>query len=154
MVCTSTVIVGRRGFSDAGGFDPALRWAEDLDLWLRLLADGGECVVVDETLVSYYMHAAGASADYEHIFRARSAVISAHKRRARSAGDAGTARAARRGLARGRELAGAQAFDVARVALRERRPDGLVHLARAAVRNPRLVGGSLRRSVRDVFRSA
>jgi glycosyltransferase involved in cell wall biosynthesis len=133
-VCTSSVVVDRRLLLDVGGFDARLRRAEDLDLWLRLLRDGTVFDVVDDPLVTYRTHPRGASADYEDTFVRRRAVLRRHLEAARRAGDRRVAAAARAGLRRGRELAGAQAFDAARAASGGER---LRHLARALAHDPR-----------------
>jgi len=52
-VATSCVLVRRRAFDAAGGFDPALEVAEDQDLWIRL-ALRGRLGYLDATLV--HMH--------------------------------------------------------------------------------------------------
>lgn len=49
-ICTSSVVVRKAELLAAGGFDPAMRFNEDYDLWLRL-ADRVEFDYVDEVLV-------------------------------------------------------------------------------------------------------
>ena len=53
LFCTPTVVVRRRLFEDAGGFDPAFPQLEDWDLWVRL---SRSCRVagVDNLLVDVY----------------------------------------------------------------------------------------------------
>lgn len=48
-----TVIMRRRVIDAAGGYDPAFRFAEDLDLWLRLLNRGARFANLPEVLVRY-----------------------------------------------------------------------------------------------------
>lgn len=58
----SASLADRAAVLAAGGFDPALRYAEDLDLWLRLLAHGGGVLSPTVTCV-YNEHAGQAMAD-------------------------------------------------------------------------------------------
>jgi glycosyltransferase involved in cell wall biosynthesis len=145
-VCTSSVLLRRATFLESGGFDDGLRKAEDLELWLRLLRAGARFAVVDEPLVTYVSHAAGASSDYEGTYRARRSVLRDHLRSARADRDAELVRAARAGLRRGRELAGAQALDQARASSGSAR---LRHVARAVAHDPRFATRSLRRALHD-----
>ncbi|WP_454760918.1 glycosyltransferase family 2 protein [Caulobacter segnis] len=46
-------VIRRSAFAAVGGFDGALRSAEDLDLWIRLLAAGWRGAVLPEVLVRY-----------------------------------------------------------------------------------------------------
>ena len=48
---TSTVVVTRRAFEAVGGFDTQLRIAEDIDFYLRVLADAPAVLVIDEPMV-------------------------------------------------------------------------------------------------------
>lgn len=48
---TSTVMVRADAFRQAGGFDTRLRIAEDVDLYLRVLATSPRVIVMDEALV-------------------------------------------------------------------------------------------------------
>lgn len=52
----SSIVVARAAFDAVGGFDPALRGANDLDFLVRLLAAGTRPVVVDEPLVEHRHH--------------------------------------------------------------------------------------------------
>jgi GT2 family glycosyltransferase len=52
----SSIVVAREAFDALGGFDPALRGANDLDLIVRLLAAGTTHVVVGEALVEHRHH--------------------------------------------------------------------------------------------------
>jgi glycosyltransferase involved in cell wall biosynthesis len=46
-------VMRRAAFDDAGGYDPALRSVEDLDIWCRILAAGWRAGYVDRPLVRY-----------------------------------------------------------------------------------------------------
>ena len=48
---TSTVMVRKSAFDEAGGFDTSLRIAEDVDFYLRVLAKAPHVVYMSETLV-------------------------------------------------------------------------------------------------------
>jgi glycosyltransferase involved in cell wall biosynthesis len=48
-----TVLMRRTSVQAAGGYDPEFRFAEDLDLWLRLLNHGARFANVQQTLVRY-----------------------------------------------------------------------------------------------------
>jgi glycosyltransferase involved in cell wall biosynthesis len=63
-VATSTVMVKRSSVQAVDGFDERFSGAEDLDLWLRLLATG-ECRVgkINEMLVRYHSHEGSLSMD-------------------------------------------------------------------------------------------
>jgi glycosyltransferase involved in cell wall biosynthesis len=52
-VATSSVLVRRRAFLDARGFDEALEIIQDKDLWLRLVLAGHRIHYLDEPLVMY-----------------------------------------------------------------------------------------------------
>ena len=53
----------RADFTAAGGFDPSMSHAEDLDLWVRLLELGGSAWYVDRVLGDYRVRPHSASAD-------------------------------------------------------------------------------------------
>lgn len=52
--------VRREAFARVGGFDPALRYAMDYDLWLRL-AQAGPPLVCEEILANFRVHAGSLS---------------------------------------------------------------------------------------------
>ncbi|WP_026910865.1 glycosyltransferase family 2 protein [Patulibacter minatonensis] len=62
-LCTSATVVRRSAFDDVGGFDASLPQAEDLDLWLRLLADDHGLVSVLGATVRYRRHPSGLTHD-------------------------------------------------------------------------------------------
>lgn len=55
------ITMKRNALLDVGGYSSEFDGLEDLDLWLRLLGEGGEIVGVDEPAVFYRVHAAQAS---------------------------------------------------------------------------------------------
>lgn len=60
-ICVS--VVRRSTVLRAGLFDPALRGAEDVDLWLRIVRQGGRIVYQRRVLGHYRRHGGGLSAD-------------------------------------------------------------------------------------------
>lgn len=62
IVPCSTAVVRASDFRAQGGFDEALRFAEDYELWMRL-ARHGTLVAMPDILVRYRSHAAGISRD-------------------------------------------------------------------------------------------
>lgn len=64
-VCAA--ILRREVFEAAGGFDPAMREAEDWDLWLRV-ACRTTVAAMDAPLARYYVHAGGMSRNAEERF--------------------------------------------------------------------------------------
>lgn len=62
-LCTSATVVRRSALDDVGGFDESLPQAEDLDLWLRLLAGDHVLVAVLGATVHYRRHPAGLTHD-------------------------------------------------------------------------------------------
>ncbi len=56
-------LVRREALAQVGGYDPQLRAAEDLDLWIRILAAGWQAALVPLPLVEYRRRAGSLSAD-------------------------------------------------------------------------------------------
>jgi Glycosyl transferase family 2 len=54
----------RAAFERVGGFDEAMKMAEDLDLWVRLLIDGGHALFIDQVLGEYCSRPQSASTNY------------------------------------------------------------------------------------------
>jgi Glycosyl transferase family 2 len=54
----------RAAFERIGGFDETMKMAEDLDLWVRLLIDGGHAIFVDRVLGEYCSRPQSASTNY------------------------------------------------------------------------------------------
>jgi glycosyltransferase involved in cell wall biosynthesis len=59
-LCTSSVLIQREVYLNAGGFSENLRYVEDWGLWIRL-ASVHEIAYVDEPLVKYRIHSSSAS---------------------------------------------------------------------------------------------
>ena len=55
--------IRRAAFEGVGGFDPALRSCEDLDLWIRLLSAGHRAAIVPRPLVRYRRRPGSLSGD-------------------------------------------------------------------------------------------
>lgn len=62
-------IFRRADFETVGGFDETMTHAEDLDLWVRLMALGGEAHYVDQVLCEYRVRAGSASAQALRLLR-------------------------------------------------------------------------------------
>jgi len=91
-VACPNLVVRRDAFAAAGGFDPALSRAEDLDLALTL-AGLGEVVGVDAPLVDYRVHGANVTADRVATAASIGRVVRAHRAAAVAAGRADLVRA-------------------------------------------------------------
>ncbi|WP_422058838.1 glycosyltransferase family A protein [Sphingopyxis sp.] len=59
----------RAGFDAIGGFDPGMTHSEDLDLWVRLLLNGGHARYVDAVLCDYRVRGVSASRHLLKIIR-------------------------------------------------------------------------------------
>lgn len=106
-IALSTVMVSREAFNQTGGFR-SFATAEDWDLWLRI-AQRRELHHLAEVMAHYRLHAGNISGDYRQVYRDAKLILGEHEHPAATAG--------RR---RARHLAGAQAFDEARAARRQR----------------------------------
>jgi len=64
-VCTtSNFVICRKVFEDVGGFDEAMRYAEDQELIVRILGDGCSIRGIEEPLVRYRTSEDGLSSDF------------------------------------------------------------------------------------------
>jgi glycosyltransferase involved in cell wall biosynthesis len=82
-VVTSSVVMRRRLFEEAGGFEESLASSEDYDLWLRL-AERHEAIYVDGVLGSYRTNGQGLSRNFVRMYETERVVIDrALARRAR-----------------------------------------------------------------------
>ena len=53
MFFTSATIVNNNFFKNNKGFNPSLKYGEDLDIWFRAILEGGKIFFIDNTLVYY-----------------------------------------------------------------------------------------------------
>ena len=67
-VNTSVVLVRRGAFQQVGGFDPAIRFGEDLELWARIAARYS-LIALPQTLGLYRQHLANATRNTEAMFQ-------------------------------------------------------------------------------------
>jgi GT2 family glycosyltransferase len=78
-ICCPGVLARRAALERAGRFDPAYRFAADVDMWLRLLETGDAFYLGAEPLIDYRRHPSQATAlesklvRYLEVFRARRA---------------------------------------------------------------------------------
>ncbi len=91
------VMIRRDAFDSAGGFDPALRLAEDLDLVLALSAQG-PFVFSDQTLVDYRTHALNTTGQHRELCLSIDQVLRAHQSTAAEHNDPELVSAYRQGL--------------------------------------------------------
>jgi glycosyltransferase involved in cell wall biosynthesis len=127
-VAESSVMVRRDVLRTVGGYDTSLPFAEDLDLWLRVLECGTGFLDPRVTLV-YYRVGTGKSADPERPLASHREIVESYSTRPWWS----PALLERR--------LGTQAWDRFRLALREGRPgEAAGTLARAALRPQRLAG--------------
>ena len=70
-IATSSVLVRRKSFLDANGFDQTLERMEDKDLWLRLLLAGHHIHYLNEPLVIYRDTAGSLSKNVPKMYRDR-----------------------------------------------------------------------------------
>ena len=94
----------RAALESVGGFESAVRVAEDWDLWLRLAAAGVGFACVPEAVVRYRRHPGGLTADVAglarcqlELHRAHGALVSPQVREGALAADAAALRSATRG---------------------------------------------------------
>ena len=79
-VPTNGIIVRRELFARCGLFRPELRYAEDLDLWLRLAATSDRWVRMDHTLAVYRRHDGSLSRNGPAMWRGVRQVVTAAAR--------------------------------------------------------------------------
>lgn len=133
-LCTSATVVRRSALDEVGGFDPALPQAEDLDLWIRLLAEDHVLVSVLGATVRYRRHPSGLTHDLVALAEALLRVHRAHAQHVRET-------VARRAVAK--DLRG-RAAGLARVG---RFDEAREEYEAAAVLLPPLLGERLRAAV-------
>jgi glycosyltransferase involved in cell wall biosynthesis len=75
---TSSVVLRRAALEAVGGFESAVRVAEDWDLWLRLAAAGVGFVCAPRAVVRYRRHPGGLTADVAGLARCQLELHRAH----------------------------------------------------------------------------
>jgi glycosyltransferase involved in cell wall biosynthesis len=75
---TSSVVLRRSALEAAGGFESAVRVAEDWDLWLRLAARGESFICEPRAVVRYRRHPGGLTADVANLARCQLELHRAH----------------------------------------------------------------------------
>jgi glycosyltransferase involved in cell wall biosynthesis len=74
LMTTSNLVARRTVFDEIGGFDD-LRYAHDLDFFLRLVADGKRLVVLPEPLLTYRVHGSNTIFDAPLEMRLETALV-------------------------------------------------------------------------------
>jgi glycosyltransferase involved in cell wall biosynthesis len=128
----TAVMARREALESAGGFDPRLRAAEDLDLWIRLLALGWRAATVTVPLVRYRRRAGSLSASPRGLLSGACAAYAKAAVLLEGRPEAAAARAMARRCRR--ELAWADGEALLRGG---RIAPGLALLSRAGARSPR-----------------
>lgn len=128
----TATLVRRRALEDVGGYEPDLRRAEDLDLWIRLLARGWGAVTLAAPLARYRRRPGSLSGDLRPLLQDCRRVYERAADMLDGRPEARTAEAIAEGY--GRKLAWA---DGEALILSGRVSAGLALLADAAGRSPR-----------------
>lgn len=116
----TTVLIARDIYFTVGGMSSLFIWAQDLDFFLRCLDGSEEPVYVPKTLARYHLHGENHSRNYRGSTGYREELLRLHRAKAVRERRSDVVAACDQGLRRARELRGAQAFDQARLAYRER----------------------------------
>lgn len=116
------IVVRREAFDRVGGFHPAFRRAQDLDLVLRL-ASVGDFVFVDEPLVDYRYHENNVTRAHRELARSIDHVLRLHRWSARERGRQDLVADLDEGLKRNARFAAWSAARAARDEVRAGRPD-------------------------------
>ena len=74
----SSVVIRRSAFLAVGGYDTSFKYAEDWELWMRLLHSGMKFTSCPEALVQYRIHAASATHSAVPSFMAAKEVYRRH----------------------------------------------------------------------------
>jgi glycosyltransferase involved in cell wall biosynthesis len=143
------VLLDRARVEAAGRFDPGLRSVEDLDLWLRLLEDGGRIVCQRRPLAVYRLSEGALSRDVVTMTRSLQVVLEGALRRGRL--PAGARTAAKQAL---RTQRAAEQLELARRELRERPLAAGARLTRSAPLLARVVGDRVRQRATNRRRDA
>lgn len=125
-------VIRRSAFDEVGGFDGALRSAEDLDLWIRLLAAGWRAAILPDALVRYRRRSGSLSTQPRGMIAAS---VQVYRKAAASLTGRAEAEVARRLLAHYTERL--RWIDGQSAVLRGEVPAGLRQLAGAERLSPR-----------------
>ncbi|HTW08970.1 MAG TPA: glycosyltransferase family A protein [Acidimicrobiales bacterium] len=79
-VTTSAAMVRRDVLTDVGGFDKSLRYAEDLDAWLRVL-ERGTAILVPEITCLYHQHGGQLSSNRDAMRAANTQIMNKYESR-------------------------------------------------------------------------
>lgn len=120
-VMLPNLVVTREAFDAVGGFDPAYRQGEDLDLVLRLAARG-PFAFTDAVLVDYRHHGANTTRSYRDLAGSLRTILRRHRTAALADGDRALVRALDDRLRANDRFAAWSAARAARAALSARRP--------------------------------
>lgn len=93
-VLAGNTLIRRSAFNAVGGFDESLRFAEDLDLVIRL-SSHGSFVMTPADLLDYRLHAGNSTGRYRDLVRGIDVVLRRHADAAQRDGDAEAGRALR-----------------------------------------------------------
>lgn len=144
-VLLTSVVMSRDAYFTVGGMSSLLTWGQDFDFFLRCLDGGPAPVYVPQVLARYHLHGANHSRNYRGSLSHRVAVLELHRAKALREDRPEIVEACDRGIRRARELRGAQAFDEARFAYRDRDFAGTAReLLEVARSQPRLLAGAVR----------
>ncbi|MHA7133394.1 glycosyltransferase family 2 protein [Oerskovia turbata] len=151
-VMLPNLMIRRSAFDAVGGFDPAYRQGEDLDLVLAATALGA-FVHVDHVLVDYRYHPGNTTRAYRDLATGLRVILRARRAQAREAGRTGLDAAYRDRLRANDRFAAWSAARAARAELTERRVGAaLGHVAWAARFAPLAPVDWARERVRRVVR--
>lgn len=106
-------MIRREALESVGGFDAALRSAEDFDLWIRLIGAGWRGAYVPQPLACYRRRAGSLSADTSKLLRAVIMVYANAEARLAGRPEAATAREMREDAARALACAEGEAMVLA-----------------------------------------
>lgn len=96
-ILAPNLMVRRADFEAVGGFDPALRLAEDLDLVLKL-SGRGDFVFAPQALADYRLHTSNTTSRHRELTRSIDSIVRAHLRTAKASGDSALVDAHRESL--------------------------------------------------------
>ena len=78
-IATSTVVIKKTKFDEVGGFNPSLRIAEDLDLWIRLASGNVNYRIINKILTLYRAHSDSTTVDLLKTLRSTKNVLFSHR---------------------------------------------------------------------------